>query len=210
MKIEQMVLGMFGTNCYIVSGEKEGAAILIDPADRPKRIISYLEANNLTPEAVVLTHGHYDHFLAVPALQSRWPELPVYCHPLDCPEEKEEYDMGQMFPTVTAFANVKPLAEGQELSLAGLEIKVLHTPGHTPGSVILIVDDIIFSGDTLFHGSIGRTDFAGGNAKQMMESLDRIAAIEGNYKVLPGHEGATELDYERKYNPYLRKLFKIK
>lgn len=206
MQTEQFVLGMFETNCYLVTGKEPGACILIDPADDAGKLISYMEQKRLVPKAVLLTHGHYDHFLAVPGLQKRWPSLPVYCHPLDCPKELEEHDMGMVFPTVTAFANVRSLEEGQELNLAGLTFHVLHTPGHTPGSVTFQAENVLFTGDTLFCGSIGRTDFAGGNMKQMKESLRRLAAIPGDYLVYPGHEGLTKLDKERKTNPYLAYL----
>ena len=153
---------------------------------------------------MLLTHGHYDHILAVPALQQRWPGLPVYCHPLDVPKETVEYDMGQTFPTVAAFANLQPLTEGQQLTAAGIPFRVLHTPGHTPGSVCFVSGDVMFSGDTLFYRSIGRTDFAGGSIPQMKASLQRLADLPGDYQVLPGHEGATLLSEERRSNPYLR------
>lgn len=206
MRIEQMVLGQFATNCYIVSGAKTGRAVIIDPADDAPLILKRIGGMGVTPEAVLLTHGHYDHFLAVPGLQKEWKGLPVYCHPLDCPKETEEYDMGQVFPTVTAFSDVRPLSDGQELSVAGLDFKVLHTPGHTPGSVTFLVKDAMFSGDTLFAGSIGRTDFDGGDDGKMMESLKRLGSISENYRVFPGHEGTTNLDYEKKHNPYLKRL----
>lgn len=203
MQIEQFVLGMFETNCYIVTGHEKEKCVLIDPADDAETLINYMEKNGLIPEAVLLTHGHYDHFLAVPGLQKRWPNLPVYCHSLDCPKELEEHDMGMVFPTVTAFANVRGLEEGQELNLVGITFRVLHTPGHTPGSVTFLAENAMFTGDTLFCGSIGRTDFAGGSMRQMRASLKRLAAMPGDWLVYPGHEGITKLEIERKLNPYL-------
>lgn len=230
MQIEQLVLGMFETNCYIVAGKEEGKCVLIDPADDAGTLMRHMEEKKYVPEAVLLTHGHYDHFLAVPGLQERWPGLVVYCHPLDCPKELTEYDMGMVFPTVTAFANVRGLTEGQKLKLAGLEFQVLHTPGHTPGSVTFLAgagtgsgsaviagdgavsgnaafpEEVLFTGDTLFCGSIGRTDFAGGSMKQMRASLRRLVSLPGDYRVYPGHEGITRLDAERRRNPYLAGL----
>lgn len=206
MQIRHIVVGEFATNCYIISAQEGARCIIIDPADAGERIHALLQEEGLTPEAVLLTHGHYDHFLAVPALQEQWPDLPVYCHPLDCPKEKTEYDMGRVFPTVTAFANRRPLADGQKLELCGYLIEVLHTPGHTPGSVTFRVEDVLFTGDILFRGSIGRTDFAGGDDARMRESLTRIVSLKGDYRVLPGHEQETTLERERKYNPYLRML----
>lgn len=204
MDIRRVELGSFLTNCYLVSGGAPGEALLIDPADSGHALVELLEQLELTPAAVLLTHGHYDHILAVPHLQERWPDLPVYCHPLDVPTEKVEHDMGQSFPTVAAFKNVLPLAEGQRLDLAGFAIEVLHTPGHTPGSVVFQIEDALFTGDTLFQGSIGRTDFPGGDDAQMAASLARLAKMEGDWRVLPGHEGVTTLAREKRENPYLR------
>lgn len=206
MKVQQLVLGMFETNCYLVSGNCPGKCIVIDPGEDGEGILDHLEKEQMIPEAILLTHGHYDHFLAVPALQQRWPNLPIYCHPKDCPEEKVEYDMGMEFPTVSAFDHVEPISEGVVLEIAGFKIRILETPGHTPGSVIYFIEDAMFSGDTLFHGSIGRTDFEGGSVMQMGESLKRIAKISGDYKVYPGHEEITTLKKEKQQNPYLKLL----
>lgn len=205
IKVQKLVMGMYVTNCYIVSGRMPGRCVLIDPADDAESIIEQLAAQRLTPEAILLTHGHYDHFLAVPALQEKWPKLPVFCHMRDCPKEKEEYDMGMVFPTVAALQHITGIQEGQVLKLAGFEITVYHTPGHTKGSVLFLIGNILFTGDTLFRGSIGRTDFAGGNDIQMQASLHRIARFKGDYKVYPGHEESTTLADEKKYNPYLER-----
>ena len=176
----------------------------MDPADNGPRLVRLLEEEGLTPAAVLLTHGHYDHILAVPALQERWPDLPVYCHPLDVPAKKTERDMGRVFPTVAAFKNLTPLADGQALDIAGLAIAVLHTPGHTPGSVTFMTGDVLFTGDTLFCRSIGRTDFIGGDDRQMAASLRRLADLPGDFRVLPGHDEATVLSQERRFNPWLQ------
>ncbi len=206
MQIKKFVLGIFETNGYLVWGNRPGKCLVIDPADEGKRLIGFMKERELVPEAILLTHGHYDHFLGIGELQKEWTELPIYCHPADCPKEKEEYDpmMRRSFPTVSAFSNRKEIQEGTKLELADFDIRVLHTPGHTPGSVVFIMEDAMFSGDTLFKGSIGRTDFAGGDDRQMKQSLKRLAAIEEDYKVYPGHEGDTTLKIEQKKNPYLK------
>ena len=173
MEIRRVVAGEFFTNCYVVWGGKPGIAVLIDPADDAPGLLRLLDGLGLIPEAVLLTHGHYDHILAVPGLQARWPELPVWCHPLDVPQALTERDMGRVYPTVAAFSNLRPLEDGQRLHLAGLSIQALHTPGHTPGSVTFLTGDALFTGDTLFRGEIGRTDFAGGDDEQMASSLAR-------------------------------------
>lgn len=204
MEIQRYVLGMFGTNCYLVQNGRD--CVLVDPADNGEALAAEVERRGLEPQAILLTHGHYDHILGVPALQARWPDLPVWCHPLDVPRDKQEYDMGRVFPTVAAFSNLRALEEGQELTLAGLTFRVLHTPGHTPGSVVFRVEDALFTGDTLFRGSIGRTDFAGGDDRQMADSLKRLAGLEEDFRVFPGHEGETTLDRERRTNPWLRRV----
>lgn len=203
MDIIRFVLGKYDTNCYLVKGDG-GACVLVDPADDGEGLIHQMRKMGVTPAAVLLTHGHYDHILAVPVLQKRWDNLPVYCHPVDCPKELEEYDMGCVFPTVSAFRNLCGLQDGQELSIAGLTFRVLHTPGHTPGSVTLQVENTLFTGDTLFCGDIGRTDFTGGSDREMMASLRRLASLPGNYSVLSGHGEPTELEQERRFNPYMK------
>ena len=204
MEIKRVAAGDFLTNCYVIWGGTPGRAALIDPADNAPGLLKLLDGLGLIPEAVLLTHGHYDHILAVPGLQERWPELPVYCHPLDVPPALTEQDMGRTYPTVAAFANLRVLTDGQELTLAGLSVRVLHTPGHTPGSVTFQAEDTLFTGDTLFHGDIGRTDFAGGDVRQMNASLAKLAALEGDFRVLPGHEEGSTLEEERRSNPWLR------
>ncbi len=204
MRIQKNVLGSFATNCYIVSAESGNGCVVIDPADDGAFLLRQLAERGLVPDAVILTHGHYDHFLAVPVFQEQWPELPVYVHPADCPKELEEYDMGRMYPTATALGNRIAMEDGQQITVGELSFTVLHTPGHTPGSVSLLAGGVLFTGDTLFCGSIGRTDFAGGDDRKMMQSLARLAALPGDYRVCPGHEGETTLERERKYNPYLK------
>ena len=204
MEIRRVVAGEFFTNCYVVWGGKPGIAVLIDPADDAPGLLRLLDGLGLIPEAVLLTHGHYDHILAVPGLQARWPELPVWCHPLDVPQALTERDMGRVYPTVAAFSNLRPLEGGQRLHLAGLSIQALHTPGHTPGSVTFLVGDTLFTGDTLFCGSCGRTDLRGGSYEEIMSSLNRLGHLEGDFHVCPGHDRTSTLERERQYNPFLR------
>ena len=113
---------------------------------------------------------------------------------------------GQVFPTATALKNRRELAEGETVDIGSLSFRVLHTPGHTPGSVSLLAGDVLFTGDTLFCGSIGRTDFAGGDDALMRQSLARLKALDGDYRVYPGHEGETTLERERRSNPYLLEI----
>ena len=205
MEINRFVLGLFSTNCYLISEKKTGPCVLVDPADKGDDLVDWLKKNELVPQAVLLTHSHYDHILAIPALQAQWPQLPVYCHPLDVPEELTERDMGRVFPTVAAFANLLPLEDGQVLSTAGLTFQVLHTPGHTPGSVVFLCGDALFTGDTLFFENIGRTDFAGGDMAQMTASLRRLRQLDDHLRVFPGHDRESTMAHEKLHNPWLRR-----
>lgn len=203
MQITQLTLGEFATNCYVLQGEDKGKCAIIDPADNGNEIQRVVESLHTVPEAILLTHGHFDHLLGVPYLQECWPDLKVYCHRLDCPAETTELYEGVTYPTVSAAGNLNHYAQDDKVDIGGLTVTVLHTPGHTPGSVTLIAGNALFTGDTLFRGDIGRTDFAEGDGLSMTQSLAKLAALPGDYDVLPGHDGMSTLNVERKSNPYL-------
>ena len=161
----------------------------------------------LQKRVIGLTHGHFDHTTAVRPLLEKYPDVPVYIHEKDVTDQPPKH-MDMMFSRLPEH-NQRYYKEGDTLTLGSLTIRVMETPGHTQGSVCLLVGDVMFSGDTLFRGSCGRTDFAGGDPKAMLASLDRLAALPGNYKVYPGHEGATELDYERRVNPFMTRRLSL-
>lgn len=194
MEIFRLPLGPLQTNCYILPGE-DGRCLAIDPGDEPEKVLAFLEGKGLTLDSILLTHGHFDHVGAVKELAAE-----TGCRVFLCQEDLA------LPPAITAgtLSCTDTYAEGDSLCLAGLPFAVLHTPGHTPGSVCLRFADCLFSGDTLFEGSCGRTDLPGGNGKQMRDSLNRLAALEGNCAIYPGHGGATTLDEEKRYNYYLR------
>ena len=204
MEISVLRLGQIGTNCYIFHEKGGKKCGVIDPGDQGEELAAWLKDKGLEPEAVLLTHGHFDHILGIPGLRAAWPELPVYCHPADMGEGDAARIFGQSFPTVRSFGNITPYREGDVVCAAGVELDVLETPGHTPGSVTLRGGDVLFTGDTLFAGSMGRTDLPGGDEGTIMKSLKRLAQLEGDYQVLPGHEGQSTLEQERKSNYCLR------
>ncbi len=192
MKIHTLPLGQLQTNCYILqNGDR---CLAIDPGGEPERVLALLAQKGLTLEAILLTHGHFDHVGAVRELAAQT-DCEVYLHELEL----------SLPPAITAgpLYYTHTYGEGDDLTLAGLSFSVLHTPGHTPGSVCLRFGGDLFSGDTLFAGSCGRTDFPGGSAAQMRSSLRRLASLEGDLKICPGHGESTTLSDEKRYNPYL-------
>ena len=204
MEINILRLGQIGTNCYIFRQEGSAKCGIADPGDQGEQVAAWLKEQGLEPEAVLLTHGHFDHILGIPGLRAAWPDLPVYCHPADFGTGEATSMFGQRFPTVSSFGDITPYHEGDVVTVAGVEVEVLETPGHTPGSVVLRAGDVLFTGDTLFAGSMGRTDLPGGDEGQIMKSLRRLYELEGDYQVLPGHEGQSTLNQERKSNYCLR------
>ena len=199
MQITVFQLGQLGANCYIVTDEKAKSCAVVDPGGQGRQLAQWLRDKGLTPRLVLLTHGHFDHVGGVQELVGEFPGLPVYLHPNDT-KLTPDLSRGLFW---TDFYE-----DGDELAMDGLTFRVLHTPGHTPGSVCLQVDDVLLTGDTLFAGSCGRTDFPGGSMEDMMVSLRRIANLEGNLKCYPGHMNATELDRERTYNSYMRQALR--
>ena len=195
LKTYALALGAYQTNCYIIHDETSKTCCVIDPGYDADIILRKLDSLGLKPEAILLTHGHFDHVGAVKELAAET-GCEVYIHSADL----------TMPPMMTAgpLYYTKTYAEGDQLQLAGLNIAVIHTPGHTPGSVCLLVQTSIFSGDTLFQGSCGRTDLPGGAWATILNSLTRLAAIEGNFWVFPGHGGSTTLRDEKRYNPYMK------
>ena len=195
LKVHAMALGDYQTNCYIIHEENSKTCCIIDPGYDADFILDKLDSLGLTPVAILLTHGHFDHVGAVKELAAET-QCDVYIHPEDL----------SMPPMMTAgpLYYTKTYAEGTQLQLAGLDIGVLHTPGHTPGSVCLVCENTIFSGDTLFRGSCGRTDLPGGDWATIVKSLHRLADLEGNFWVYSGHGPTSTLRDEKKYNPYMR------
>lgn len=207
MKIERLVLGDVRTNCYLLINEKTLETIIVDPADRADVIIKKAVDEGLNLKAVFLTHGHGDHILAVSDLKRDF-GLKVYASEA----EKEllsdpEQNLSRALFGVAV--TVKPdvlLEDGQEFEEAGMRFQMLLTPGHTPGGCCYYQPEekVLFSGDTLFSGSIGRTDFPGGNLSTLVRSVkEKLLVLPEDVKVYPGHEEMTSIGQEKKYNPYM-------
>ena len=195
LKMKQLALGAYQTNCYLVWGEDSPSCVVIDPGYEPDTVLYEAKKLGKEIEAILLTHGHFDHVGAVREIAAE----------TDCKVYLCQQDL-TMPPQMTAgpLYYTNTYAESDFVEAAGLTFKVLHTPGHTPGSVCLCCENVMFSGDTLFWGSCGRTDLPGGNWTTIRISLKRLADLPGDYDVYPGHGDATTLSFERKMNPYLK------
>ncbi len=199
MKVKLLQVGPIGTNCYLLEDGPDHETAVIDPGDEAGRILATLKEDGARVRYILLTHGHYDHTTAVPELHRLLPEAEIYIHRADA-----QGAGSRLFPLEGQVEGLKYYGEGDALPLGGLTIRVLHTPGHSKGSVTLMAGDVLFTGDTLFCGSCGRTDLAGGSYEEIMASLKRLGELEGNFHVCPGHDRTSDLDTERRYNPFLR------
>ena len=180
MKLETMVLGPLETNCYLLWDEQTMEAAVIDPGASGQKIADRLAQNGLMLRMILLTHAHFDHIGGLQQLHELT-GAPVWVSKIDSTDE---------------------------LTLGHIKIHVIATPGHTPGGVCLLAGDWLFSGDTLFAGSCGRTDFKGGDQQAMMASLKKLGQLPGNFRVLPGHMEESTLDAERQVNPWMREALK--
>ncbi|MEY8402221.1 MBL fold metallo-hydrolase [Oscillospiraceae bacterium 44-34] len=197
MKVKMMQVGPIGTNCYIL--EDGGKIAIIDPGDEAERILSILSRLDSRVEYILLTHGHYDHTTAVPELHRALPEARIYIHQADANGAGS-----RLFPLAGQVDDLLLYDEGDTLPLGNLTVEVLHTPGHSLGSVTLKARDVLFTGDTLFAGDCGRTDLRGGSYEQILASLGRLGRLEGNFHICPGHGETSTMDREREINPYLK------
>lgn len=200
MTIKTLQVGPIMTNCYILCDEANKVCAIVDPGDDGAHICKAVAATGCTPVAVFMTHGHFDHWNGLGEVLDVYPDLPVYIHEAEVIDGRG----GDLrFPRLTE-RNQRYYDEGDTLTVGDLTLTVMVTPGHSPGSVCLVVGDTIFSGDTLFRANCGRCDFPGGDYRKMLSSLARLGRMEGQYTVYPGHDRATDMDYERSHNPYMR------
>lgn len=207
LKVRKAIVGELGTNCYVVTDEATGLTAVIDPGEYTSGLDNILQIVGYdNVRYVILTHAHFDHIGGTVELLEKTgfkPEVAVGVY--DSAILNDTYsNLSKMFYGV-GIDNIPmniALNDGDILPLGESNIRVMHTPGHTAGSVSLICDDKIFSGDTMFFCSYGRTDFPTGSESELMQSLKRLTDIEGNYKVYPGHGDTTTLEYERKNNHF--------
>ena len=197
MLIKTLPVGQLETNCYVVTDERSLLCAVIDPGDESNTILDYLEDNRLRCEAILLTHGHYDHVGAVAAVAEETGATVYMCR---------RDDLGGRDPRMplTLPAGGEYIDEGDAIELGALRFEVLATPGHTPGGLSFRCGEALFTGDTLFRGSCGRTDLPGGDMDEQLRSLKKLCALPGDYEVYPGHMDPSTLDRERALNYYCR------
>lgn len=206
MKIKNFVIGMIGTNCYVVSNEETRECVLIDPAVYAPEITAYIRKEGLALQAILLTHGHFDHIMGIDGFLEEF-QAPVYAYReeevlLKDASMNASLDFGRQY----TYSGASYVEDGQMLELAGMSFQVIHTPGHTIGGCCYYLEHekVLFSGDTLFRESLGRTDFPTGSSSQLLHSVrEKLLVLPEETVVYPGHMESTTIGDEKKYNPFL-------
>lgn len=206
MVIKTFIAGMMQTNCYVASNEETKECFLVDPAVCTPDMVSYIKENGLKLQAILLTHGHFDHILGITEFLREF-EVPVYAYEAEKELlEDAEKNLSSAYGMFYTFKEAEYLKDGQVLEIAGMKIKVIYTPGHTVGGCCYYLEEekVLFSGDTLFYTSIGRTDFETGSYNKLVNSVRlKLFRLPDEVKVYPGHMSETTIGYEKKYNPFL-------
>jgi hydroxyacylglutathione hydrolase len=205
--LDHHVVGPLACNCYVVGDPLTRRAIVIDPGDDADVLAEGISTKGLVVEAIVATHAHFDHIVAAERLRELT-GAPFYLHDsdrflLDWMQTSGRLVLGIELPPPPAVDTAA--AEGDVLVVGSAKLEVVHTPGHSPGSISLIADNAIFSGDTLFASSVGRTDLPGGDTQTLLRAIvEKLFTLDGNLPVYPGHGPATTLEHERRHNPFVR------
>ena len=208
IRVQNLVLGMLATNCWFLQNPETKELLIVDPAASPERIFQQVTAMEGKPAAVLLTHGHFDHIMGIQDFRKVY-DVPVYAGEREAALLQDaHWNQSDIYTNGYTFSDAVYVKDGEMLHIAGFDIQVFFTPGHTPGGVCYYLADegILFSGDTLFHHSVGRTDFEGGSMSDLVRGIEeKLLCLPDETKVLPGHMDATTIGEEKKYNPFLRK-----
>lgn len=207
LMVRGVVVGVFQENCWVIGSRRTREAVIVDPGDEPEEILALARDMGLNVKLIINSHAHIDHIMAVRPVQEAT-GAKFLLHPDDLgiaramPQMAARW-LGYEPPPVPE--PDAPLADGDVVEVDGLQLRVIHTPGHTPGSVAFYTEGMLFSGDTLFRGSIGRTDLPGGSYPQIMASIiDKLLILPDDTVVLPGHMQETQIGFERQVNPFIR------
>lgn len=198
MIIKKFIVGPLENNCYVIADDKSKECLIIDPGDEPDRILDFIEDNHLKAKYIVCTHGHFDHVGAVSDIKSQT-GAEVVIHSDDLEIYRKTREQGSMWG-FEVDAQTEPdlfVSDGDSVSIGDLKFEVLHTPGHSPGGICLYGEGILVTGDTLFAGSVGRTDLYGGDVRRLKESFGRLVSLPENVKVLPGHGPESTIGREK-------------
>ena len=213
MKIEVHTVGALAENCYLVVDGASNSAALVDPGAEGERLVRAVRATGATLAAIWLTHAHVDHVGGIAAVKLEWPEVPIHLNPLDAPLYARAAQVAEMYgllPFDSPPPFDQPLADGSRLALGALDFEVLHTPGHAPGHSVIVGGGVMFAGDLLFAGSIGRTDLPYANPADMTRSLERVTHLPERTVVYPGHGPSTTVGQERRTNPFLNGAARVR
>ena len=207
IKIKKIISGVLEVNCYIIYDSNSLHAVIIDPGQDGNKVINEIERDSLVPEMLINTHGHYDHILSDDQIRLRF-NIPLAIARQDSSMLADANKNGSCLfaiPTTVKNANIF-LEDNQEIKLSFTTFKVMSTPGHTKGGICLLFDGFLLTGDTLFAGTIGRTDFDGGDYQEMLNSLKRLKELDPSLVIYPGHGSITTLANELKHNIYISNL----
>ena len=198
---------MIGTNCYLVINEETKETVMVDPGAYPAKVKNAVKEQGLKLKAVLLTHAHFDHIMGLSDVMEDV-KVPVYVEEADLPMMTDgESNLSSTYVRGGyRFEEAVPVSDGQQLEIAGFQFRVIHTPGHTKGSCCYYLKDegVLFSGDTVFYGSVGRTDFPGGSTAEIVRSLHKLVdSLPEETEVFPGHDASTTIGYEKRYNPFV-------
>ncbi len=204
--VKCVVVGAIETNCFVAADSETLEGVVIDPGEEAGKILRVIDENKIKVKYIILTHGHYDHIGAVEEIKIKT-GAKLLAHKEDnIFMEHPELNGSSLFGDGTDKVSADKYIAGDDIIRAGkMELKVIHTPGHTPGGICLLTGKHLFSGDTLFYGSIGRTDFPHANHEEMLKSLEKLMKLDDDVRVYPGHGEMTTIGFERRKNPFIER-----